>query len=110
MMAKTKRKIAEIGTLGLLHGILHIYQSALPPIYVLLRKEFNISTLQLSLLGSVRSIINVLQGASGYLAAKIGRKRITIMGMLIYTLAVFSFGLSPSFLVLLVSYCLSFLV
>jgi len=96
-----KRSILEIGMLGLLHGVKHIYEAALPPIYLLLQEEFNISALQLGLFGSVTSIANVMQGATGYLAERIGRKRLTTIGMLIYTVAVFFFGLSPSFLFLL---------
>lgn len=96
-----KRSVIEIGMLGLLHGVKHIYESALPPIYLLLREEFNISTLQLGLFGSVTSVTSVMQGATGYLADRIGRKRLTTIGMLIYTIAVFLYGLSPSFLFLL---------
>jgi MFS family permease len=91
------KRVFEIATLGLLHGILHIYQSALPPLYLLLQEEFEISTLQLGLLGSVMSLTNIFQGATGYLAVKIGRKKLTVIGMLLYSLAVYLFGLSSSF-------------
>lgn len=97
-----KRRVIEIGALGFLHGVKHIYESALSPLYLLLQKDFNISTLQLGLIGSVTSIANVLQVAAGYLVAKMGRKRLTVIGMLIFTAAFFAYGLSPSFLFLLV--------
>lgn len=96
------KRVIEIAALGLLHGILHIYQSALPPLYLLLQEEFEISTFQLGLFGSVMSLTNVFQGATGYLAVKIGRKKLTAIGMLIYSLAVYLFGLSSSFPFLLV--------
>ena len=96
-----KKGVIEVGFIGILHGILHIYESALPPIYILLQKEFNVSSLELGLIGTVFSIAGVFQAGTGYLAVRVGRKRLTAMGMLIYTVSMFAFGLSPSFLVFL---------
>ncbi|MFX0198316.1 MAG: MFS transporter [Candidatus Hodarchaeota archaeon] len=96
-----KRKRFEIGMLGLLHAILHIYGGALPPMYLLIQRDFQVSMLQLGLLGSVLGVTRLLQGPASYLVERIGRKRFTAVGMLTYSVALFGFGLAPSFLVLL---------
>ena len=87
--------------LALLHGLQHVYISALPPLFLLLREEFSISTLQIGIIGSVMGVISVLQGPAGYLVEKIGGKRLSVMSMLICSTAVLFYSLSPSFLFLL---------
>lgn len=96
-----KSRSIEIGILALLHGLQHVYLNALPPLYLLLRAEFNISTLQLGMIGSVLGIISVLQGPAGYLVEKTSHKRLVVISMLICSIAVFFYSLSPSFLFLL---------
>jgi predicted MFS family arabinose efflux permease len=63
--------------------------------------EFNISTLQIGVIGSILGVISILQGPAGYLVEKVGGKKLTVMSMLICTVTIFLYSLSPSFLVLL---------
>ena len=97
-----KRGTIDIGVLALLHSVQHIYLNALPPLYFLLRAEFNISTLQLGLIGSVLGAISILQGPAGYLVERVGGKRLAVLSMLICSTAVFLYSLVPSFEFLLV--------
>jgi predicted MFS family arabinose efflux permease len=87
--------------LAMLHSLQHVYLNALPPLFFLLRLEFNISTLQIGIIGSILGVISVLQGPAGYLVEKVGGKRLTVMSMLICTVTIFLYSLSPSFLSLL---------
>ncbi len=87
--------------LALLHSLQHVYINALPPLYVLIIAEFHISTLQIGIIGSVLGVISVLQGPAGYLVEKVGAKRLAMLSMLLCSVAVFGYSLSPSFLFLL---------
>jgi predicted MFS family arabinose efflux permease len=87
----------EMGLLALLHSVQHIYLYALPPLYLLLRAEFNISTLQIGLLGSVSGVISIFQGPAGYLVERYGSKRLAVLSMLFCSLAVFMYSLAPVF-------------
>ena len=97
-----KRGTIDIGALALLHTVQHVYLNALPPIYLLLRAEFNISTFQIGLIGSVQGVISILQGPAGYLVERMGRKRLAVLSMLLCSVAVFLYSLAPSFEALLV--------
>lgn len=97
-----ERKNIEIGLLALIHGLQHVYLYALPPLYLLLRSEFNVSTLQIGLLGSVSGVISILQGPAGYLVERFGSKRLTVLSMLFCSIAVFLYSVAPVFEFLLV--------
>jgi predicted MFS family arabinose efflux permease len=87
----------EMGFLALLHSLQHVYISALPPLYLLLRAEFNVSTFQIGLLGSVAGVISILQGPAGYLVERMGGKRLAVLSMLCCSTAVFLYSLAPVF-------------
>jgi len=97
-----KKDRIEVGILALLHGTSHMYQSALSPLYLLIQNEFNLSFSSLGLIGSFFSITSMLQGFAGHLVDKLGWKKLTLTGILIYSITLFGFSLSPSFLVLLI--------
>ena len=86
-----------MGLLALLHSLQHVYLSALPPLFLLLRAEFNVSTFQIGLLGSVSGVISILQGPAGYLVERIGSKRLAVLSMLGCSTAVFLYSLAPVF-------------
>lgn len=96
-----RRKI-EIGFLALLHSLQHVYISALPPLYLLLIAEFNVSTLQIGLLGSVAAVISIFQGPAGYLVERVGSKRLAVLSMLCCSASIFLYSLAPVFEFLLV--------
>jgi len=91
-----RRKI-EIGLLALLHSLQHVYLYALPPLYLLLRAEFNVSTFQIGLLGSVSGVVSIFQGPAGYLVERFGGKRLAVLSMLFCSAAVFLYSLAPVF-------------
>lgn len=96
------RRIIEIGFLALLHSLQHVYISALPPLFLLLRAEFNISTFQIGLIGSVSGVISIFQGPAGYLVERIGSKRLAVLSMLCCSTSVFLYSLAPVFEILLI--------
>ena len=87
----------EMGLLALLHSVQHVYLYALPPLYILLRAEFNISTFQIGLLGSISGVISIFQGPAGYLVERYGSKRLAVLSMLFCSIAVFMYSLAPVF-------------
>lgn len=91
-----------MGLLSLLHSLQHVYTAALPPLYLLLRAEFNVSTFQIGLLGSVSGVISILQGPAGYLVERVGSKRLALLSMLGCSTAVFLYSLAPAFEFLLI--------
>ena len=91
------RRINEVGLLALLHGLQHVYLYALPPLYLILRAEFNVSTFQIGLLGSVSGVISILQGPAGYLIERFGSKRLAVLSMLFCSAAVFLYSIAPFF-------------
>jgi predicted MFS family arabinose efflux permease len=97
-----KRKL-EIGLLALLHSVQHIYLYALPPLYTILRLEFDISIFQIGLLGSVYGVVSVFQGPAGYLVERIGSKHLSVFSMLGCSAAVFMYSLAPNFNFLLLA-------
>jgi FSR family fosmidomycin resistance protein-like MFS transporter len=96
------RKTIDLGLLALLHSVQHIYISALPPLYLLLRADFNVSTFQIGLLGSVYGVISIFQGPAGYLVERVGSKRLAVLSMLCCSTAIFLYSLAPVFEYLLV--------
>ena len=92
----------EVGLLASLHCLQHIYLYVLPPIYLLLRAEFNVSTFQIGLLGGVSAVINIFQGPAGYLVERFGSKRLAVLSMLACSVAVFLYSLAPFFEFLLI--------
>jgi predicted MFS family arabinose efflux permease len=98
----SKRRKIEIGFLALLHSLQHVYISALPPLYLLLIAEFNVSTLQIGLLGSVAAVISIFQGPAGYLVERVGSKRLAVLSMLCCSASIFLYSLAPVFEFLLV--------
>jgi predicted MFS family arabinose efflux permease len=96
------RRNNDLGLLALLHGLQHVYISALPPLYLLLIADFNVSTFQIGLLGSVAGVISIFQGPAGYLVERFGGKRLAVLSMLGCGVAIFLYSLAPSFRFLLV--------
>jgi len=92
----------DLGLLALLHGLQHVYISALPPLYLLLIADFNVSTFQIGLLGSVYGVISILQGPAGYLVERFGGKRLSVVSMLCCSAGIFLYSLAPTFEFLLV--------
>ena len=97
MWDNMNQKTTDIGLLALLHSVQHVYLYALPPIYLLLRAEFNVSTFQIGLLGAVTGVISILQGPAGYLVERFGGKRLAVISMLLCSISVFLYSIAPFF-------------
>jgi predicted MFS family arabinose efflux permease len=92
-----ERRTIDIGLLALLHSIQHVYLYALPPLYLLLRADFDVSTFQIGLLGSITGVISIFQGPAGYLVERFGGKRLAVLSMLFCSIVVFMYSLAPVF-------------
>jgi FSR family fosmidomycin resistance protein-like MFS transporter len=68
----------------------------------LLRADFNVSTFQIGLLGSVYGVISILQGPAGYLVERFGGKRLAVLSMLFCSMGIYLYSLAPTFGFLLV--------
>lgn len=80
------------------HLLEHLFRSSLPPVFLLLRPEFNLSYTQLGILGSALSFsAGLLQPLSGYLSDRLGFRVVWISGMTVLSVTMFLSGLAPAF-------------
>jgi FSR family fosmidomycin resistance protein-like MFS transporter len=93
---------AVISLVAVAHGTSHIMQMALPPLFLILRGEFDVTFTQLGL------FITLLYGASGLTQAgagvlvdRYGAHRLIVLGLGVLSAAIFMCGLVPSFWMLM---------
>jgi MFS family permease len=76
------RDARVIGLVGVAHGVSHFLQLALPPLFPLLKAEFDVSwTLLGALVGVFYAASGVAQFASGFLVDRIGARPVLLGGM-----------------------------
>jgi MFS family permease len=76
------RDARVIGLVGIAHGISHFFQLALPPLFPLLRAEFDASwTLLGALVGVFYAASGAAQLAAGFLVDRIGARPVLLGGM-----------------------------
>lgn len=77
-----RRDARVIGLVGLGHGVSHFFQLALPPLFPMLRAEFDVSwTLLGALIGVFYAASGVMQFVSGFLVDRLGARRVLLTGM-----------------------------
>ncbi len=101
--AERKRYLAIMGVIGSGHGFSHFYLLVLPPLFPLLKQEFDVSY---AALGLLISLINVTTGLAqvpvGILVDRIGARALLMGGLALMGLAIAAIGLAPSYEVVLV--------
>ncbi len=91
-----------ISLVGVAHLMSHVYQLALPPLFPLLARDFEVSYTALGLLVSVFSVAAVLgQVPMGFVVDRIGGGKVLIAGLLVQAAAIAAIAAVPSYWVLL---------
>lgn len=91
-----------ISLVGVAHLMSHVYQLALPPLFPLLARDFDVSYTALGLLVTVFSVATVLgQVPMGFVVDRIGGGKVLIGGLLVQAAAVAAIAAVPSYWALL---------
>jgi MFS family permease len=91
-----RRDVRVIGLVGVAHGVSHFLQLALPPLFPLLRAEFDVSwTLLGVLVGAFYTASGVMQFTSGFLVDRFGARPVLLSGMALMACGTVLAGLSP---------------
>ncbi|MBM3556090.1 MAG: MFS transporter [Alphaproteobacteria bacterium] len=93
-----KRDVHVISVIGLAHGLSHFFQLAVPPLFPLLKAEFDTTYAEL---GGVMAVFYVVSGIcqtlAGFAVDRFGARRVLIGGMVLVTGGTALAGLAPSF-------------
>ena len=92
-----RRDARVIGVVSLAHGLSHFLQLALPPLFPLLRAEFDVSW---TLLGFVAGAFYVASGAvqfaAGFIVDRLGARPVLLGGMALLCCGTLAAGLAPN--------------
>lgn len=92
------RDVKVIGLVGIAHGYSHFYQMILPPIFVILKIEFDVSFTALGLLVTLMyAASGAIQMISGFLVDRIGAKWILLGGLTLCATATLAFAMAQSY-------------
>ena len=77
-----RRDARVIGLVGIAHGLSHVFQLALPPLFPLLRAEFDVSwTLLGALVGLFYAASGITQFSAGFLVDRVGARPVLLGGL-----------------------------
>lgn len=94
--------VRVIGLIGAAHLVSHFLQLTLPPLFPLLRSEFDVSWVALGVISSVfYGVSGVAQTVAGFFVDRFGARRVLLAGMTLFGVAIALAGLAPSYWVLL---------
>jgi len=94
--ASFRRDARVIGLVGLAHGTSHLFQLALPPLFPLLRAEFEVSwTLLGALVGVFYAASGITQFAAGFVVDRAGARPVLFAGLGLLATATLVGALAP---------------
>jgi MFS transporter, FSR family, fosmidomycin resistance protein len=94
--------VRVIALIGAGHMVSHFLQLALPPLFPLLRSEFDVSWVALGLVSSVfYGVSGFAQTIAGFFVDRFGARRVLFGGMGLFAVATVAMGMAPSYWVLL---------
>jgi FSR family fosmidomycin resistance protein-like MFS transporter len=94
--------VRVIGLIGAAHLVSHFLQLTLPPLFPLLRSEFDVSWVALGVISSVfYGVSGVAQTVAGFFVDRFGARRVLLAGTTLFGVAIALAGLAPSYWVLL---------
>jgi MFS family permease len=92
-----RRDARVIGLVGVAHGLSHFFQLALPPLFPLLRAEFDVSwTLLGALVGVFYAASGVIQFTAGFWVDRFGARPVLLAGMALLAGTTLLAALTPS--------------
>ena len=93
-----RRDMRVIGLVSGAHFLSHFYQLVLPPLYLALRAEFDVSFAALgALTGTLFVASGVSQPVAGFLVDRYGARSVLLAGLALFAGATAALGLVPSF-------------
>ena len=92
------RDAKVIGLVGIAHGYSHFYQMVLPPIFVILKIEFDVSFTALGLLATLMfTASGIFQLISGFLVDRVGGRSILLAGLTVCSAGTLLLAFADSF-------------
>jgi MFS transporter, FSR family, fosmidomycin resistance protein len=92
------RDLKVMGLVGSAHAASHFFHLTLPPIFLLLKAEFNVSYTSLGLLTTLfYASSGVCQTIAGFLVDRFGARRILLMGLTLLSVSVIGYGFATEF-------------
>jgi MFS family permease len=99
--ATLRQDSTVIGLVSLGHGASHFSQFLLPPLFPLLKAEFNVSYAELGLMMMVLyAVSGVFQTPAGFAVDRFGARRVLLFGIAMISLPALLMAVAPSFWVL----------
>ena len=96
--ASLRADVRVIGLVGVAHGLSHFYHLVIPPLFPLLRAEFDVSYAALgSVLAVYFGVSGILQTVAGFLVDRFGARVVLILGLALSAVGIALAGLAPSF-------------
>ena len=90
--------VRVMSLIGGAHFLSHFYQLVLPPLYPLLRAEFDVSYAALGLLtGTLFVASGISQPVAGFLVDRYGARSVLLAGLALFSGATAALGLAPNF-------------
>jgi MFS family permease len=92
-----RRDARVIGVIGVAHGVSHFLQLALPPLFPLLRAQFDVSWMLLGLVaGTFYVASGIVQFCSGFLVDRVGARPVLLGGIALLACGTLAASLAPS--------------
>lgn len=92
-----RRDARVIGLVGICHGLSHFFQLALPPLFPLLRAEFDVSwTLLGALVGVFYAASGIVQFTAGFWVDRFGARPVLLAGMALLVGGTLAAAFAPS--------------
>jgi len=96
--ASLRSDVRVIGFVGVAHGLSHFYHLVIPPLFPLLRAEFDVSYAALgSVLAVYFGVSGIMQTVAGFLVDRFGARVVLLLGLALAATGIGLAGLAPSF-------------
>src|SRR5512132_3708555 len=94
--ATLRQDSTVIGLVGLAHGASHFFQLVLPPLFPLLKAEFNVSYAELGGMMMVYYVISgVFQTLAGFAVDRFGARRVLLFGIAMISVPTLLMAVAP---------------
>ena len=106
--ATLRQDSTVIGLVGLAHGASHFFHLLLPPLFPLLKAEFDVGYAELGMMMMVYFVISgVFQTLAGFAVDRFGARRVLLFGVTMISLPALLMAIAPTFWVLVLCVALA---